>query len=211
MSVNQEWQGFIAALGSLVAGSLDMITMIFAPTGKMQSQPNVTNYQVFSNIDECVKAVRDVFNIVLTRNNEYKDKLAKGVEIPEFEPVVVMIQSMSLLKTMLERYKPADDNEKEADDDTPLNRLQLAMAKCEKAYNVHFVIAESLNSLTPFTVESWYKTHINGNNGIWVGSGIGTQYRLTINKKPHNFSQELEPDFGFIVNNSAAAHVKFLQ
>ena len=210
LSVNQEWQDFTGALGSLAANCCEIKTMILAPTGKSPIPSSAEKLQIFNDIDSCVTAVHDIFSIVLTRNNEYKDKLSAGGTLPQFDPVFVIIQSISLLKTMLERYKPAEDIKKETDDDTPLNRLQLAMAKCAKAYNVHFVIAESLNSLTPFTVESWYKEHINGNNGIWVGSGINTQYRLTLSKKPPDYSAELEPDFGFIVNGAAAIHVKFL-
>ncbi len=211
LSVNQEWQDFTDALGSLIAGRYGAKTMMLAPTGKTAIQANAENLQIFNSIDSCVKAVHDIFGTVLTRNNEYKDRLADGGALPRFDPVFVIIQSMSLLKTMLERYKPAEDVKKEADDDTLLNRLQLAMEKCDKAYNIHFVVAESLNSLTPFTVESWYKAHVSGNNGIWVGSGISTQYRLTINKKPQGSGAELESDFGFIVNNAAATLVKFLQ
>ena len=85
------------------------------------------------------------------------------------------------------------------------------MEKCSREYNVYFVVAESLNSLTPFTVENWYKAHINGNNGIWVGSGISTQYRLNVSKKPSDYAVELESDFGFVVNNAAASLVKLLQ
>ena len=211
LSLNQEWQGFTDALGLLIANRCGVRTMVLAPTGKTLIQSSADRLQIFNNSDACVGAVHDIFSLVLTRNNEYKDKLDAGDALPQFEPVFVIIQSMSLLKTMLERYKPAEEVEKEADDDNPLNRLQLAMEKCDNPYRVHFLVAESLNSLTPFTVEGWYKTHINGNSGIWVGSGINTQHRLTINKKPQNYLAELEPCFGFVVNGAAAAHVKFLQ
>lgn len=211
LSVNQEWQGFTDALGSLISNRYGASTMILAPTGKSNIKTNTENMQVSNDIDSCVKAVRDIFDIVLTRNNEYKDKLAAGEIAPQFEPVFMIIQSISLLKTMLERYKPTENEKKETVDDTPLNRLQLAMSKCNKEYNVHFVVADSLNSITPFTVEGWYKTHISGNNGIWVGSGINTQYRLTINKKPQDYTAELESDFGFVINNATATLVKFLQ
>jgi len=211
LSVNQEWQGFTDALASLVAGKLGVRTMVLAPTGKAEAGANANGVAICNNADSCVKAVSEIFNMVLARNNEYKDKLAAGDALPQFEHVFVIIQSMSLLKTMLERYKPAKDEKKEADDDTLLNRLQLAMEKCQKEYNVHFLVAESLNSLSPFTVESWYKAHISGNNGIWVGSGVGTQYRLTISKKPQDFSAELEAEFGFVINGGSAALVKFLQ
>ena len=210
LSVNQEWQEFSSALGRCIASRCGIKTFLFAPAGKIASRPEAENLHVFSDSDSCVKAVREVFGLVLSRNNEYKDRLSDGGALPEFEPLLVIIQSMSLLKTMLNRYK-AEEAEKEASDDTPLNRLQLAMEKCSREYNVYFVVAESLNSLTPFTVENWYKAHINGNNGIWVGSGISTQYRLNVSKKPSDYAVELESDFGFVVNNAAASLVKLLQ
>ena len=104
-----------------------------------------------------------------------------------------------------------EEEEKEASDDTLLLRLQLAMEKCTREYNVHFIVAESLNSLTPLTVENWYKTHINGNNGIWVGSGISTQYRLNVSRKPSDYASDLASDFGFVVNHAAATLVKLVQ
>jgi len=211
LSINQEWQGFTDALGSLLSNRCGARTMILAPTGKSLVRPGTGNLQVSDNTNSCVKAVREIFNMVLVRNNEYKDRLAAGEALPQYEPVFMIIQSISLLKTMLERYKPALDEKKEATDDTLLNRLQLAMEKCDKAYNVHFIVAESLNSLTPFTVENWYKAHVNGNNGIWIGSGIGTQYRLTVSKRPQEYSAELDANFGFVVNNATATLVKLLR
>jgi S-DNA-T family DNA segregation ATPase FtsK/SpoIIIE len=211
LSVNSEWKSFTDALGSLLSNHCETKTIILAPTGKAQMQSSVDTLQICNDTESCVKAVREIFNIVLTRNNDYKDRLAAGEALPAFEPLLVIIQSISLLKTMLERYQPAKEVSKEADDDTPLNRLQLAMAKCAKEYNVYFVVAESLNPLTSFTVENWYKTHISGNNGIWVGSGMNTQYRLTVSKKPQEYAVELASDFGFVVNSAAAVLVKFLQ
>lgn len=210
LSMNQEWQSFVDALSVMISARYSEETMILAPTGKTPVQ-NTESLSVFSDTEGCVKAVRRIFDIVLTRNNEYKTRLEEGAELPRFSPVFVVIESMSLLKTMLERYTPAEDEKKETDDDTPLNRLQLAMAKCQSEYNVHFVVAESLNTLTPFTVEDWYKTHVSGNSGIWVGSGIGSQYRLTISKKPRDYSAELEADFGFAVRNTSASLIKLLQ
>ena len=211
LSVNQEWQDFTDALASLISGNYGVKTMILAPAGKTRIKSDADRLQISTDIESCVGTVRNIYNIVLKRNNEYKEKLDQGQVLPHYEPVFVVIQSISLLKTMLERYKPTEDVIKEAEDDTPLNRLQLAMAKCAKEYNIYFIVAESLNSLTPFTVESWYKEHINGNNGIWVGNGISTQYRLTVSKKPQDYSADIEPDFGFVVGDAAATHIKLLQ
>ena len=78
-------------------------------------------------------------------------------------------------------------------------------------HNVQFIVAESFNSLTPFTVESWYKTHISGNSGIWVGGGISGQHRLTINKKPQDYHADIEQEFGFAITNATATLVKLVQ
>lgn len=211
LSVNQEWQDFIDAFAALVATGCGVKTIVLAPTGRKPLRMDKQNLQVCSDTDSCVKTVSEIYEAVLTRNNEYKDRLSDGGELPEYEPLFVVIQSMSLLKTMLERYKPSEEVKKEASDDTPLNRLQLAMAKCSGEYNVRFVVAESLNSLTPLKVENWYKAHINGNSGIWVGNGISSQFQLNINKKPHGYSEELDSNFGFVINNASATLVKLLQ
>lgn len=211
LSVNQEWQDFTGALGDMIAGFHGARTVMLSPAGKTQNRPDTEKLRIYSDGGGCVGAVYEIFALVLARNNEYKDKLASGEKLPAFEPVFVIIQSIALLKTMLESYKPAGGAKKETGDDTPLVRLQLAMEKCSAAYKVYFIVAESLTPLTPFCVEGWYKTHINGGSGIWVGSGANAQYRLTINKKPASFSSELESDFGFAVNNASATLVKLLQ
>ena len=166
--------------------------------------------QIFNDSQSCVDAVNEIYSAVLHRNNKYKDKLANGEELPQYEPWFVIIQSMSLLKTMLERFKVSEEK-KEASDDTPFNRLQTAMWKCTNEYNIHFLVCETTGTLAPLTVENWYKTHISGNGGIWVGSGISSQFRLTVNKKPQEYSAELDPEFGFVIKQAAATLVKFLQ
>jgi S-DNA-T family DNA segregation ATPase FtsK/SpoIIIE len=211
LSVNQEWQNFSGALGSLFAVNYGAKTILLSPAGKTQNRSNTKKLRIAGDIESCLEAVYDIFALVLARNNEYKDKLAAGEEAPYFEPVFVIIQSISLLKTMLEHRKSENETKKETGDDTPIARLQVAMEKCAAEYKVYFIVAESLNPLTPFTVEGWYKTHINGTGGIWVGGGANTQYRLTINKKPANFPFELESDFGFAINNASATLIKLLQ
>lgn len=210
LSVDQEWQEFSNALSLMVAMKCAIKTYVLAPLGKTLVKSSPVNLQVCNDTESCISAVKEIFGIVLQRNNEYKDKLSLGAELTKYEPVFVVIQSMSLLKTMLERFVPADDK-KEAADDTPLNRLQLAMSKCTNEYNVHFLVCESVGTLTPFTIENWYKTHIGGNSGIWLGSGVGSQFRITVNKKPPEFSSELDAEFGFVIDKATAKLVKFLQ
>ena len=164
--------------------------------------------RICSSRSQCVEAVQDIFKQAVYRNNTYKEALEAGKPAPSFQPMFVIVQSMAQLKTMMAGYvtKAA-----EASDDTPLNRLQVAMEKCTKEYGIFFVVAESIQSLTPFTAEKWYKIQVTGNNGIWIGSGANSQYRLNINTKPQGFNGALAKGFGYVVKNAAAELVKFLQ
>lgn len=210
LSVNQEWQDFSNALALQIARRCKIRTLVLAPMGKELVRSSSQVLQIYNDSQSCVDAVNEIYSTVRHRNNEYKDKLEKGEELPQYEPLFVIIQSMSLLKTMLERYK-VSDTEKEASDDTPFNRLQTAMWKCANEYNIYFLVCESVGAIAPFTVENWYKVHIGGNSGIWVGSGINSQFKLTVNKKPQEYSAELDPEFGFIIKQATATLVKLIQ
>lgn len=212
LAANQEWQGFVRELCGQISGRGGVRTMIFAPSRKAawRSSPGDAGVRVFGDGKECVQGVREVFQLMLQRNNQYKDAVSEGKTPPVFEPLFIVVESISQLRSTLEKYKGADE-EKAADDDTPLNRLQVAMEKCDSAYGISFLIAESVNGISPFAVEEWYKTHINGSDGIWVGSGISSQYRISVHKKPAEADQDLGPEFGFSIKNGVAALVKLLQ
>ncbi|MFI3312543.1 MAG: FtsK/SpoIIIE domain-containing protein, partial [Eubacteriales bacterium] len=208
LSDDREWETFLNRWAQLLTQGYTQNLMVFAPYAAAHPQDNL---QVYSSMDECVTGVRQVFATVLTRNNTYKEALKNHQPLPTFEPLVVIIQSMTQLKALLDSYAQVDTTEKEAADDTPWTRLQLSMSKCEKTYNVHFIVGESIQTLTPLTAEPWYKTHIRGNQGIWIGGGISNQYRLSITKKPTNFTADLDAPFGYVVENGTAILTKFLQ
>lgn len=211
LSTNQEWEGFIDALGSAMSESCGIDTVVISPDEPAANRFAGEKLKIVSGAENCKNTASEIFETVLKRNNEYKEKLADGGELPQYEPLVVIIKSFAHLRNLLELRKAANDSEKEASDDTPLNRLNISMEKCRKEYNVRFIVAESIGALTPSTAEGWYKTHINGNNGIWVGSGIGSQFRLNINKKPSEYSADIEDSFGFVISNASATLVKLLQ
>ena len=205
LAMNQEWKPFTDSLAQVAASGAGVKTYLLAPGGS--KVPKSGNLTVCDDRAECLRAVQEIFRLVLERNNSYKDALADGTPLPEFTPVLVVIQSMQQLKSLLSGVAVG----KEAVDDTPMNRIQLAMEKCDRAYRVSFLVAEDLQQLTPFTAERWYKAQITGNSGIWLGSGAGSQFRLTISRKPAGFSDSLPGDFGLVIRNSAATLVKFLQ
>ena len=208
LAVNQEWQRFTESLAVVLSEHYALDTVLLAPAGCSTSISGSDRLQICSDRNGCVKAARDIFQQTLVRNNSYKKALAEEKPVPTFQPLFVIIQSMAQLKSLLAGYTPAVA---EASDDTPLNRLQVAMEKCAKEYAIYFIVAENIQALTPFTAEKWYKAQVNSNSGIWIGSGINSQYRLNVNTKPQGFHAPQTEPFGFLVNNGAATLVKFLQ
>lgn len=208
LSQNQEWKPFTESLAALLADSYGVKTLLLAPAGCGKTLPETAALQVCESRDTCVQAAYDIFQQVLIRNNTYKEAVAAGKELPTFEPLFVVIQSMAQLKSLLDGYVVKNT---EASDDTPLNRLKIAMEKCAKAYGVYFIVAESLQSLTPFTAENWYKVQINPNHGMWIGNGISSQYRLNVTQKPQGYNASVEKSFGYCIDNAAATLVKFAE
>lgn len=211
LSINEEWRNFTTALSRLVARQCGIRTIVLDSEGDAELSRASAPFDYHSDDASCTEAVYQLFHLVLTRNNTYKEALEAGNTPPVFEPVFVVIQSMSRLKAALERQANTGNYSAEAEDDTPLYRLLLAMERCQPDYRVTFVVADSLHAISPFTVEPWYKAHISGNDGIWVGGGISTQYRLTVTRKPREYTADLEAPFGFLVRRGNAVHVKFLQ
>ena len=209
LSQNGEWKEFSNALCRLVAGKMGIKTIVFAPNENNFNNVETENMDVLTDVNSCAKATHEIYRIALERNNEYKDLLAEGKKPHKYEPLFIVVQSVYALKTMLDSFNSKE--EKTAANDTPMNRLRTAMLKCANEYNVHFLICENIGHLSPFTAEDWYRTQVSVMDGIWVGSGAGSQHRMTINKKPRDFSDDLHPDFGIIVNNGAGTLVKLLQ
>ena len=193
LSTSQEWRVFINAIAAMIANRMNTKTIMFVLDGDTEIHTDGENLHICQTSDDCAMAVKEIEQIVLSQKNK--------------EPIFVIIQSLTALQAVLEQYKPSDDET----DVKYFGRLQSAMEKSGKQSKIYFLVAESLNALSNFAYESWYKTHITGNNGIWVGSGISSQYRLNINKLPPDYRAELEPDFGYIIKNSTAVTVKLLQ
>ncbi len=212
ISENQEWYDFSNKLALMVAEKCRINTIVLSPIGGTSGE---TEYLRFcGSAEDCGKAAYDVYNIIRTRNNEYKTMTRNGEQPKTYEPLFVVIRSMDLLKKILEQYEPSGE-QIIIEDIKKLGglfkSLQFMMSKCLKEYNVHFLVCENADMLNSFAIEKWCVTHISWNDGLWVGNGISSQYKLKINKKPKEFSADVESDFGFVIKHSAAVMVKFLQ
>lgn len=212
LSENQEWMDFSDKLALIVAEKCRIKTIVISPIGGTSSETEL--FRFCSSTEDCGKAVYDVYNTIRIRNNEYKTMTRNGEQPKTYKPLFVVIRSMNLLKKTLEQFELSGDLDIIEDIDTlggMFKGLQFMLSKCVKEYNIHFLICENVSALNSFTKENWYEAHISGNDGLWVGSGISSQCVLTVNKKPRDFYDDIESEFGFVINHSTAVQVKYLQ
>src|SRR5699024_9189772 len=102
--------------------------------------------------------IDELYQLILERNNEYKDSIEEGRKCKEFSPKLFIINSIRTLT----------DNK----DDIRVQKLDLALEKGSKNYNVNFIIFDEVKRLSIVTKKAWYKEHIKTENGIWIGRGF---------------------------------------
>ncbi len=76
---------------------------------------------------------------------------------------------------------------------------------------INFIIVDTVDSIRKYEYESWYKTCINPNFGIYVGNGIQDQYTLRISNKIPELREEVPYNFCFVIKRGRATCVKYLE
>ena len=209
LSDNNEWQQFVGQLCVMLAKKGGIKVYLLSQPYISEVEYGSENLKISQTAESNFSSVSEIYSIVLNRNNEYKTAIENGSTPEKYEPVLVVIQSLSELKAALENMNVPDESRR-ADDDTPFNRLQTAIEHCNKAYNVHFIICDSNKGISPFTATAWFKKQADTGYGLWVGNGLNNQFRLTVNNKSVA-AATLNADFGFNISKCNATLIKYLQ
>ena len=212
LAENQEWTDFSNELALMLANNCCVKTIVLSPVGGTGQDAELVRF--CSGAEECGKAAYSIFNTIRKRNNEYKTMIKNGEQPESYEPLFVVIQSPAQLKKVLEKFEPAGD-QNIIDDINKIGgmfeSLQFVMGKCIAEYNVHFLVCENISALDTSDSNKWYKPHISGKDALWLGNGINMQYTLSVTRQPREYSADIGSEFGFVIKNSAAVLVKYLQ
>lgn len=201
ISENGEWSDFSSRLAQLISKNCGVQTVVLSPENDNSGA-------------ECGRAVIDIFSVLCKRNNGYKTAVRNGLQPENYEPLFVVIQSLSRLEKLLEKTEPSGDA-KIVEDINGLGGLfgclKFIMQKCAAEYNIHFLICENAKELGAYTADDWYKAHVGGKDGLWLGNGISSQTLLDARIKSTERYAEIGREFGFVIKNSGGVPVKFLQ
>ena len=140
--------------------------------------------------------INSLFQEMVHRNNLYKRAAADGRDAEDYDPEYYVLTGLPTIFSGLS----------EADKD----KLNTLLEKAELHYRIKFILCGSPKEVSEFNTAGWYRRHVSGNNGIWVGDGITDQYCLKIAKLTNSLYSEIPPHFGYLVKRGKPALVKLI-
>ena len=75
---------------------------------------------------------------------------------------------------------------------------------------INIIIVDSAQGLKKLEYESWYKTAVSNNRGIWLGNGIADQLTIKLAKTPRELRDVIDASFGYSVKNGIATLTKMV-
>ena len=194
MSAGVEYRDFAAVLSEFIGTKVKAKGIVFDIPKALPE--DIGTLKAYSTARECEEQVSALFETVLYRNNTYKDALEKGEKTEEFEHLLVIINSLSMLKSTL------SEQGKE--------KLSLILEKGTVDYKITIIIADQVKNISSVSFEKWYKANVSPSDGIWVGNGITEQYCMKANKTTSEMHDDITPEFGYSLIKGKCMKLKLL-
>jgi len=194
-SSNDSYLNFIEELILLFGYIPNLNLVIFNVMNYIKTKSNY-NFQMVENKEKCNEVVANLFDIVLNRNNTYKDAIEQKTEVPCFDKKVIVITELNNLREIL-----SDENKE---------KLDLILLKGDKKYNIFIILADSIKEVRKYSFSSWYTTHVTKYDGIWIGEGVSEQYELKTHKVEAELRADIDETFGFVFEKGKINLLKIL-
>ena len=176
---------FAKALTSILAKLDNNNVLVFDADSSMQEKFGENVNYINDGIDDVMKKICD------SMENQYNEYVKAGYSLKNISNTrsmtVIMIDYAKLLNRL------ADDNKK---------RFFDLLGKCKELKKFVFVIADSSSNLKKFEYETWYKSSVSSNYGIWIGNGIADQNLIKTNIGFKKTNNEIPEGYGIVVKNT---------
>lgn len=194
LSRSDEYIGFLTSLTEMLDSQYELNGVVFDLPQSFDEKPGTIKY--VSGIKDAEEEISKLFDLLVYRNNTYKDAVANGRTCEEFSRVVIVINSLSLLKQSI--------------NEEAYEKLSLIFEKGVPTYNVTVIIGEQSKTITGVTYEKWYKEKISQSDGIWVGAGLTEQYQMKVDKPTYEMREEISSEFGYSLRKGKGIKIKLL-
>lgn len=196
LSAGNDYVDFMSSFGEMIAKHVNVKAMIFDPSAEMTIEQSEEK-KLYAGQSLCENGVNELFDIVLMRNNKYKEALERNETPQRYERLVVLINSLSSLRDCLSEQGT--------------EKLRLILEKGSREYQISIVFSDQVKALSSFSFEKWYTSHITQTDGIWIGNGISEQYQLKAAKTTAEMRADVEDGFGFVLEKGKSLMVKLLR
>lgn len=162
----------------------------------------VDTEQLLNDSDLVVKTheyngmVDELFMDMVTRNNLYKESGLNADCLSEFEEKTYVFIGLG---RFIEKLS-ADSKDK----------FETLIEKAEAIYKLHFVMIDTNTRYDQNKYSAWYKRHITGSDGIWIGDGFADQYTLRANKLTSEMYEEISPEYGYLLVRGKSHLIKLI-
>ena len=133
---------------------------------------------------------------MVTRNNVFKDSKMDMESLQTYDERVYVLMGWERF------YNQLSEDAKE--------KMGLLIEKAEAFYKIHFVLVDNQGVQSALKYEAWYKRHVTGKDGIWMGDSIADQYILKINKITSDLYEEIDPEYGYLLTRGRPILIKTL-
>ena len=144
---------------------------------------------------QCEKAIDKLFEIVLYRNNSYKEAENPSAAAQDFEPIIICINHVSEIYTQIS--------------DLHVEKLDLILEKGSSDYKISIILSDH-TAFHSLTYKSWFKSCMQKNEFIWLGEGIMEQYTFQPAKKAPVLASSVESGSGFVIQASSVHKLKLI-
>lgn len=193
LSQSNESADFIQGLTEVIAAKGNSKLIVLDPDSRYEPDGAAKYEYIENDID---KAIVNIFNMLVYRNNTYKEAKEQGKELPAFERVICIINSFSGLTSRLTQ----DSNDK----------LRVFLEKGDMICNMNFIIYDSVSNISTVSYESWFKSKVSLTDAIWIGNGLSDQYLLKLSKITNDMYQEIGENFGYVIKKGKAKLVMLI-
>ena len=138
-----------------------------------------------------------ILNYIEQQNEMYLANNYNRAVLNKFQNMTCIVIGINSFKQKLSR-----DNQ---------SKFDTLFEKGKDLGTIQIIITDMASNVSKVEYDSWYKTVVAPNRGIWVGSGIANQMTLKIAQTTREMREELAPSFGYLVKNGKATLVKLIE
>lgn len=142
------------------------------------------------------EVVTEIFNEMVVRNNQYKDANMDSTVLEKYDERCYVIFGVKKL------FEQLSEDAKD--------KLATLLIKADPIYKIHFVLCDAASQIKKHEYDQWYKQHIIGADGVWIGEGVTDQFAFKINKITSDMYEDIGEHFGYYIYRNRPVLVKLL-